>query len=64
MRIQAATTAMAGAILAENFVIRSGTVPDDGTIRLYYTKEYEGETGYYILLNLPREDKCEGSVTK
>ncbi|MBQ7871251.1 MAG: hypothetical protein IJ357_03835 [Oscillospiraceae bacterium] len=57
-----------GAILMDGFVIHSGAVLEDGTIRLYYNDDIygervitlksrmdEGETGYYILSNLPRE---------
>ena len=55
-----------GAILMDGFVIHSGAVLEDGTIRLYYSEPIygervitlksrmsEGETGYYILSNLP-----------
>ena len=51
-----------------DFDMHSGAVLEDGTIRLYYCVPYsgefvitlqprtgEGETGYYILSNLPRE---------
>ena len=57
-----------GTILMDGFVIHSGAVLEDGTIRLYYNDDIygervitlksrmsEGETGYYILSNLPRE---------